>query len=184
MGARVIGMAGWSGSGKTTLLIKLVPVLISRGLKVSTLKHAHHEFDTDLPGKDSYEHRQAGAGEVIISSSRRWVQVHELGDEPELTLPQLLRRLSPCDLVLVEGFKRYDFPKMEVFRAAVGKPALHGKDPAILAVASDRPLPEAKVPVVDLNDVAAIADLVYTCAEPLESVLTRLEGAGTDGSAY
>src|ERR1700761_8926887 len=101
----VMGIAGWSGAGKTTLLVKLVPNLVSRGLRVATLKHAHHNFDVDHPGKDSYEHRKAGASEVIVSSARRWVQMHEIGDGPEATLAQLLARLSPCDLVLVEGFK-------------------------------------------------------------------------------
>ncbi len=176
MGARVIGLAGWSGSGKTTLLTKLIPVLTSRGLKVATLKRAHHEFDVDLPGKDSYEHRRAGASEVIISSSSRWVQMHELGEEPELTLAQLLRRVSPCDLILVEGFKKERHPKLEVFRAVIGKPPLHPEDGRIVAIASDRPF-DAPVPVVGLDDIAAVAALVYEKAEPLDEVLAALEGA-------
>jgi molybdopterin-guanine dinucleotide biosynthesis adapter protein len=176
MGARVIGLAGWSGSGKTTLLTRLLPVLTGQGLKVSTIKRAHHDFDVDLPGKDSFEHRRAGASEVIVSSASRWAQVHELGEEPELTLAQLLRRLSPCDLIIVEGFKRERHPKLEVFRAAVGKPLLHPQDSRIVAIASD-PLVEADVPVVGLDDVAAVARLVYDKAEPLDGVLAALEGA-------
>ncbi len=176
MGARVIGLAGWSGSGKTTLLTKLLPLLTSQGLKVSTVKRAHHEFDVDLPGKDSYEHRRAGASEVIVSSSSRWVQMHELGGEPELTLGQLLRRMSPCDLIVVEGFKRERHPKLEVFRAVLAKPLLHPEDSRIVAIASDQPV-EAAVPVVGLDDVAAVARLVYEKAEPLDVVLAALEGA-------
>jgi molybdopterin-guanine dinucleotide biosynthesis adapter protein len=172
---RVLGFAGWSGSGKTTLLTRLLPLLAGRGLKISTLKHAHHSFDVDQPGKDSYEHRKAGASEVIVSSARRWVQMHEIGDEPEQTLPQLLRRVSPCDLILVEGFKAGRHPKLEVFREAVGKAPLHPQDPRIVAIASDRPFPNAQVPVVDINDVEAIADLVLARAEPLQSVLAAIE---------
>jgi molybdopterin-guanine dinucleotide biosynthesis adapter protein len=172
---RFLGFAGWSGSGKTTLLTRLLPLLAGRGLKISTLKHAHHSFDVDQPGKDSYEHRKAGASEVIVSSARRWVQMHEIGDEPEQTLPQLLRRVSPCDLILVEGFKAGRHPKLEVFREAVGKAPLHPQDPRIVAIASDRPFPNAQVPVVDINDVEAIADLVLARAEPLQSVLAAIE---------
>jgi molybdopterin-guanine dinucleotide biosynthesis adapter protein len=175
-GARVLGIAGWSGSGKTTLITKLIPLLAQRGIRVATLKHAHHAFDVDQPGKDSYEHRKAGACEVIVSSARRWVQMHEVADGPEATLPQLLRRLSPCDLVLVEGFKTERHPKMEVFRAAVGKTALHPEDRRIVAIASDQQFPGAGVPVVDINNVAAVGDLVLARAEPLEKVLALLEG--------
>lgn len=175
--ARVLGLAGWSGSGKTTLLLKLIPRLAARGLRVATLKHAHHGFDVDLPGKDSYEHRKAGACEVIVSSARRWAQMHELGDAAEATLAQLLRRVSPCDLILVEGFKSAQHAKLEVFRQAVGKPALHLSDPHVIAIASDQPFPLARIPVVDLNDVAAIAELVEARAEPLAVVLTALGGA-------
>ena len=153
-------MAGWSGSGKTTLLTKLIPVLVGRGLKVATLKHAHDGFDVDVPGKDSYEHRKAGASEVIVSSARRWVQMHEIGGGAEATLTELLRQLSPCDLVLVEGFKANRHPKLEIFRRAVGKGPLHPNDPHIVAIASDQPFPRAGVPVVNLDDIAAIADLV------------------------
>ncbi|WP_407524759.1 molybdopterin-guanine dinucleotide biosynthesis protein B [Methylobacterium oryzisoli] len=175
---RVIGFAGWSGAGKTTLLRRLIPALTGQGLRVATLKHAHHAFDVDQPGKDSYVHREAGASEVIVSSSRRWVQIHEVGEGPEATLPELLARLTPCDLVLVEGFKREAHPKLEVFRAANGRPPLHPEDPRIVAVASDRPFPEARVPVLPLDDVAAIAAAVRAGAEPLGLVIDRLNGHG------
>ena len=180
---RLIGLAGWSGSGKTTLVTALVPLLIARGRTVSTIKHAHHAFQVDLPGKDSREHRQAGASEVIVSSSGRWVQMHENGDEPEATLAQLLRRLSPCDLVLVEGFKRASHPKLEIYRAQIGKPPLHPGDPRILAMATLGPPPQAKIPVLDLDDVTAIADFVCTHAEPLAAVLAALEDDRSDGPA-
>ncbi|MGZ3278470.1 MAG: molybdopterin-guanine dinucleotide biosynthesis protein B [Caulobacteraceae bacterium] len=175
MGARVLGIVGWSGSGKTTLLVRLIPVLAARGLRVATLKHAHHAFQVDLPGKDSYEHRQAGASEVIVFSSSRWVQIHENAGESEPTLAQLLRRLSPCDLVLIEGFKREPYPKLEVFRAIVGKPPLHPGDPHIVALAAAGSPPAAAIPVVDLDDIAAVADLVCAKAEPLDEVLKALE---------
>ena len=173
--ARVLGLAGWSGSGKTTLLVRLIPLLSARGLRVATLKHAHHAFDVDVPGKDSYEHRKAGACEVIVSSARRWVQMHEVGDGAEATLPELLRRVSPCDLILVEGFKSERHPKLEVFRQAVGKPPLHPQDPRIIAVASDQAFPEAGVPVIDLDDIAAVADIIQARAAPLIAVLAALD---------
>ena len=173
--ARVLGIAGWSGSGKTTLITKLIPLLASRGVRVATLKHAHHAFDVDQPGKDSYEHRKAGACEVIVSSARRWVQMHEVGDGPEATLAQLLARLSPCDLVLVEGFKTAQHPKMEVFRRAVGKTPLHPEDSRIIAIASDEDFPGAGIPRVDINDIEAIAEMVLARAEPLEKVIAVLE---------
>jgi len=171
---KVIGLAGWSGSGKTTLLTRLIPLLVSRGQRIATLKHAHHAFDVDQPGKDSYEHRKAGASEVIVSSARRWVQMHEVGDGAEATLAEHLQRLSPCDLVLVEGYKSEAHPKLEVFRAAVGKPALHPDDPRIVAVASDQPIPGIAIPWVDLNDIAAVADTVCARAEPLAAVVASL----------
>lgn len=172
--ARVLGIAGWSGSGKTTLITKLIPLLAGRGVRVATLKHAHHAFDVDQPGKDSYEHRKAGACEVIVSSARRWVQMHEIGDGPEATLPQLLARLSPCDLVLVEGFKTGRHPKMEVFRRAVGKTPLHPEDPHVIAIASDTDFPDTGIPRVDINDIEAVATLVLARAEPLEKVIALL----------
>ena len=157
---RIIGLAGWSGSGKTTLVTKLIPRLLARGLRVSTLKHAHHGFDLDQPGKDSFMHRAAGATEVIISSAKRWAILHELREEPEWDLSALVAKMSPVDLVLVEGFKRDAFPKLEIHRAANGKPLLHPDDPHIVAVACDSAVPDTKVPVVDLNDIEAIADLL------------------------
>jgi molybdopterin-guanine dinucleotide biosynthesis protein B len=174
MQAKVLGIAGWSGSGKTTLLTKLIPLLVARGLRVATLKHAHHAFDVDQPGKDSYEHRKAGASEVIVSSARRWVQMHEIGDGAEATLAEHLQRLSPCDLVLIEGYKTERHPKLEVFRESVGKSALHPTDSRIVAVASDKPLSGLTIPQVDLNDIAAVADVVWARAEPLARVIVAL----------
>lgn len=176
-GLRVIGLAGWSGAGKTTLLARLIPLLVARGVRVATLKHAHHAFDLDHPGKDSYVHRQAGASEVIVSSARRWAQIREVGEGEEASLPELLRRLTPAGLALVEGFKREAHPKLEVFRAGNGRPPLHPEDPRIVGIASDRPFPEAGRPVVHLDDIEAVAALVLARAEPLDAVLARLGGA-------
>ena len=171
---RIIGLAGWSGSGKTTLVTKLIPRLIARGIKVSTLKHAHHGFDLDQPGKDSFFHRAAGATEVIISSAKRWAILHELREEPEWDLAALVAKMSPVDLVLVEGFKRDNFPKLEIHRAANGKPLIHPDDPYVVAIASDVALPKAKVPVIDLNNIDEITDLLLQHAVPLtEAVATR-----------
>jgi len=172
---RIIGLAGWSGSGKTTLITKLIPRLIARGVSVSTLKHAHHGFDMDQPGKDSFFHRAAGATEVIISSAKRWAILHELREQPEWNLAALVAKMSPVDLVLVEGFKRDAFPKLEIHRLANGKPLLHADDPHIIAVACDSPLPAATVPLVDLNDIEAVADLLLEHAVPVETAAaTRL----------
>jgi molybdopterin-guanine dinucleotide biosynthesis protein B len=173
---RIIGLAGWSGSGKTTLMAKLIPCLTGRGKKVSTLKHAHHGFDLDQPGKDSFVHRAAGASEVLISSARRWALMSELRDQPEPRLHELLMRLSPVDLVVVEGYKREKFPKVEIHRKEVGKPLLHTDDDWIVAVASDTPLPQASVPVIDLNDVDKIADVMLVEAMALD----RLEALERD----
>jgi molybdopterin-guanine dinucleotide biosynthesis protein B len=156
---KVFGFAGWSGSGKTTLIEKLIPLFVARGLKVSLIKHAHHTFDVDQPGKDSYRHRHAGCTEVLVSSSRRWALVHELRGAQEPGFAELLERLSPCDLVLIEGFKREPVPKLEVYRAVTGEPMLHTQDKAIVAVASDQRV-DTKLPQFDLNDVPAIADFV------------------------
>jgi molybdopterin-guanine dinucleotide biosynthesis protein B len=169
---KVIGIAGWSGAGKTTLLTRVIPHLTARGLRVSTLKHAHHAFDVDQPGKDSHTHRMAGATEVLISSANRFALMHELRGEPEWALRALLARLSPVDLVLVEGFKRETHPKLEVFRAAVGKPMLHPDDPNIVAVASDGKV-AARVPVVSLDDIEAVADILLAKALPLDVALAR-----------
>lgn len=167
---RIIGLAGWSGSGKTTLVTAVIPVLVRRGLKVATVKHAHHEFDIDQPGKDSWLHRQAGASEVAIVSSRRWAMVHELGDEPEPALRDVLEKLSPVDLVIVEGFKRHAHPKLEVYRAAVGKPLLHPDDDCIVAVATDAALPQASVPVLMLDDIGGIANVLQAEALPRDRI--------------
>jgi molybdopterin-guanine dinucleotide biosynthesis protein B len=165
---RLIGLAGWSGAGKTTLLEKLIPELVRRGLRVSTLKHAHHNFDVDRPGKDSWVHRQAGATEVLVSSGNRFALMHELRGAPEPTLGELLTRLSPVDLVIVEGFKRDRHPKIEVWRHANCKSFLYPDDPAIVAVAADEKLDGVPVPVVDLNDSTAIADIVLARAAVLK----------------
>ena len=167
---RVIGIAGWSGAGKTTLLAKLIPRLTARGVRVSTVKHAHHAFDVDQPGKDSHTHRMAGATEVLVSSLNRWALVHELRGAAEPTLGDLLAKLAPVDLVIVEGFKHGAHPKLEIYRSAVGKPPLHPDDPHIVAVASDAPVPSARVPVVALDDVDAIADLVLAHAAPIAAL--------------
>jgi molybdopterin-guanine dinucleotide biosynthesis protein B len=156
---KTFGFAGWSGSGKTTLIEKLIPLFVTRGLKVALVKHAHHTFDVDQPRKDSYRHRHAGSTEVLVTSSRRWVLMHELRGAAEPGLSEHLARLSPCDLVLVEGFKREPIPKLEVFRAQVGEPLLHPHDHDIVAVASDQRL-DTKLPQFDLNDPVAIADFM------------------------
>lgn len=169
---RIIGLAGWSGSGKTTLITKAIPRLLARGIRVSTIKHAHHGFDLDQPGKDSFMHRAAGATEVVISSSNRWAVLHELRGEPEWNLPDLLAKLSAVDLILVEGFKRDRLvPKLEIYRAANGKPLLFPEDPSIAAIASDGPLPAATVPVVDLNDIEAVVDMLLKYAVAMDTAL-------------
>ena len=174
---RVIGFAGWSGSGKTTVIEKIVPVLRAENLSVSLIKHAHHDFDIDQPGKDSWRHRRAGCREVLITSAARWALMHERGEEPELTLRGALARLSPCDLVLVEGFKRAAIPKLEVYRAAVGKPPLHPGDPSVIGVATDSPqaFSGPLIPVLDLNNVAGIAEFVIR-----NSVVLPIDFHGTD----
>ena len=172
---RIIGLAGWSGSGKTTLLARVIPTLIRRGRTVSTVKHAHHGFDVDIPGKDSHTHRSAGASEVFVSSSRRWAHIHELRGEEEPELKEILARLKPVDLVIVEGFKRHHHPKLEVYRAAVGKPLLHPEDDWIVAVASDAPVPEARVPVLLLDDIEKIADVLLVESIPIDRLDERTE---------
>ena len=156
---KFIGFAGWSGSGKTTLIEQLIALLEARGLAVSLIKHAHHEFEIDYPGKDSHRHRHAGCREVLVTSANRWAVVHELRGGPELTLDEALGRLSPCDLVLVEGFKHAPIPKIEIFRQELGKPALYPDDPHVIAVASDAPLASG-LPRLDINDPPAIAAFV------------------------
>jgi molybdopterin-guanine dinucleotide biosynthesis adapter protein len=170
MSMRIIGLAGWSGSGKTTLITKVIPVLVRRGLKVATVKHAHHEFDLDRPGKDSWLHREAGASEVAVVSSRRWAMIHELRGEAEPPLAEILAKLSPADLVIVEGFKRHAHPKLEVYRAAVGKPLLYPNDDCIVAIATDAPQPQAQLPVLLLDDVENIADVLQAEARPPDQI--------------
>ena len=156
---KAIGIAGFSGSGKTTLIEKVVPILVGEGLRVSLVKHAHHEFDVDQPGKDSYRHRHAGCTEVLISSSRRWALVHELRGAPEAGLDEQLKRLSPCDLVLVEGYKHAPIAKIEVHRRESGAPLLHPDDPHVIAVATDEPL-DTKLPQLPLDDALAVARFI------------------------
>ena len=158
---RIFGFAGWSGSGKTTLIELLVPCLCARGLTVSLVKHAHHAFDVDRPGKDSYRHRKAGCTEVLISSAVRWALMHELREGPELTLETALGRLSPCDVVLIEGYKRAPIPKLEIHRPALGKPPLWPGDPHIVGVATDVPDQlQTTLPTFGLNDVEDIATFI------------------------
>lgn len=157
---KTFGLAGWSGSGKTTLMVRLLPALVGRGLSVSTMKHAHHGFEIDTPGKDSYEHRRAGAAEVLVVGGKRWALMHENLGAPEPAVEDLVRHMTPVDLLLIEGFKHYDHPKLEVYRAATGKPMLCRNDDRIVAVATDSPVADPPVPVLDLNDVAAVADFI------------------------
>ena len=157
---KIFGLAGWSGAGKTTLMVALIDAIQRRGVSVSTIKHAHHTFDIDRPGKDSYRHRQAGACEVLVSSRRRWALIRELRGEDEASLDDLLGRLSPVDLVLVEGFKRDPHAKLEVYRPDNGKPYLYPDDSDIVAIATDVPTEDLPLPVFDLDDSAAIADFI------------------------
>jgi molybdopterin-guanine dinucleotide biosynthesis protein B len=157
---RVIGLAGWSGAGKTTLVVRLVPELVRRGLSVSTMKHAHHDFDVDQPGKDSYRHRTAGATEVMVTSERRWALMHENRAQAEPTAAELMRRMTPVDLLIVEGFKREGHDKLEIHRRETGKPLLYPGDRHIVAVLSDEPLPDCPLPVIGIDDVGAIADFI------------------------
>jgi molybdopterin-guanine dinucleotide biosynthesis protein B len=178
---RVIGLAGWSGAGKTTLIVKLIPLLRARGLSVSTLKHAHHAFDVDRPGKDSYLHREAGASEVLIASSRRWALMHELREEHEPDLASLLAHMSPVDLILVEGYKRDGHAKIEIHRAANGKPALFPADSTIAAFVSDAfDVDAMALPYAHLDDLQAVAGLCLDLARPLDDTLLQLKNiAGT-----
>jgi molybdopterin-guanine dinucleotide biosynthesis protein B len=156
---KVFGIAGCSGTGKTTLLEQVIPLLTARGLKVSVIKHAHHGFDIDRPGKDTFRHREAGASEVLVSCGARWALMHEVRDAPEPTLDELLRHLAPCDLVLVEGYKSEPIPKLEVYRPAAGKPALFPERRDIVALATDVEV-DTELPCLDLNDPAAVAAFI------------------------
>ena len=171
---KLFGFAGWSGSGKTTVIEQVIPHLRSHGLSVSLIKHAHHAFDIDQPGKDSWRHRQAGSGEVLITSSVRWALMHELRGEPEMTLPQALRRLSPCDLVLIEGYKTSAIPKLEIHRPAIGKTLLFPDDPRIIGLATDAPalFVNAYLPVLDLSNAKAIS--AFVIAHCTELVIDKL----------
>ncbi len=160
---KVIGLAGWSGAGKTTLLTRLIPYLVARGVRVSTIKHAHHDFDVDVPGKDSWEHRQAGATEVLVSSGRRWALMHELRGAAEPPMRELLAKMSAVDLVIVEGFKTDTHPKIEIYRAANGKPPLHPSDPAIVGIVTDTPM-ETRLPSAHLDDIPTVAAMVQKLA--------------------
>ena len=158
---KTIGFAGWSGSGKTTLIEKLIPLFARRGLRVSLIKHAHHSFDVDQPGKDSYRHRHAGASEVLVTSSRRWVLMHELRGAPEPSFDDQVKHLSPCDLLIVEGFKYAPIPKLEVWRAATGESLLHPNDPHFVAIATDAKV-DTRLPVLDLNNADTVAAFVVS----------------------
>jgi molybdopterin-guanine dinucleotide biosynthesis protein MobB len=157
---KLFGLAGWSGSGKTTLTAKLLPELMARGVTVSTMKHAHHNFDIDQPGKDSYVHRMAGAQEVLVASANRWALMHEHRGAPEPTAAELIAHMTPVDLLLVEGFKREPHDKLEIHRAANGKPLIYPDDQYIVAVASDITLPDCPLPQLPLDNVAAVADFI------------------------
>lgn len=157
---RVFGVAGYKNSGKTTLIVDLVRELTRRGWRVGTIKHAHHSFDIDHPGKDSYLHRTAGAAEVIVASASRWAHIRELADEPPASLDELLGHMGPLDLVLVEGWKHGTHPRLEIRRSDAPAPRLAGHDAAILAIVSDLPLPEESCPVLARGDVGLIADFV------------------------
>jgi molybdopterin-guanine dinucleotide biosynthesis protein B len=169
---KVIGLAGWSGAGKTTLLTRVIPHLLSQGLRVSVIKHAHHSFDVDVPGKDSWVHRQSGATEVLVSSGKRWALMRELRGAPEPRLPELLKKMSPVDLVIVEGFKSEPHRKIEVHRAANGKAVLFPDDPGIVGIATDAEL-ETTLPVAHLDDIPAIAAMMQRSALGIEEVLAR-----------
>ncbi len=174
---KVLGITGWSGCGKTTLIVALIPRLRALGLTVSTLKHAHHDVDLDTPGKDTFRHREAGAHEVILATGRRWALLRELRDAPEPALPELLARLQPVDLVLVEGWKAGVYPKLEVWRPGAGDQ--HPRfpvDPTIIAVASDPPLDPARhgrpsLPVLPLADTSSIVEFVVRFIRDTEPVL-------------
>ncbi|HJN24774.1 MAG TPA: molybdopterin-guanine dinucleotide biosynthesis protein B [Rhodospirillales bacterium] len=172
---KVFGITGSSGSGKTTLMAELLPELIGRGLEVSTMKHTHHRFDLDSEGKDSFEHRKAGAAEVMISSSSRWALMHELRGAPELGMDELIQQMNPVDLLLIEGFKSHRYEKLEVYREANGKPLRCREDRDVVAVTCDTFLEGLEVPVIDLNNTVAIADFIVDRCE--------LEGSLKHGAA-
>ena len=171
---KVIGLAGWSGAGKTTLLTRVIPHLLGEGLRVSVIKHAHHKFDIDVPGKDSWRHRQAGATEVMVASGQRWALMHELRGEREPRLPDLLARMSRVDLVVVEGYKSEPLRKIEVYRAANGKPLLFPDDAGIVGIATDTMI-ETRLPTAHLDNIPAIAAMMRRLAMSIEDVLAKSE---------
>jgi molybdopterin-guanine dinucleotide biosynthesis protein B len=168
----VIGLAGWSGAGKTTLLSRVIPHLIAQGLSVSVIKHAHHSFDVDIPGKDSWVHREAGAAEVLVSSRTRWALMHELRDGPEPPLPELLAKMSPVDLVVIEGFKSAPHRKIEVHRAGNGKELLFPGDPGIVGIATDAAV-QTSLPSAHLDDIPAISAMMRRFAIPVAELLAK-----------
>jgi molybdopterin-guanine dinucleotide biosynthesis protein B len=170
MTMKVIGLAGWSGAGKTTLLTRVIPHLREQGLRVSVIKHAHHKFDVDVPGKDSWRHREAGAEEVLVSSGHRWALMHELRGAREPRLPELLKKMSRVDLVVVEGYKNEPHRKIEVHRAANGKPLLFPDDAGIVGIASDVAI-ETTLPTAHLDDIAGVAAMLRRAAISLDEVL-------------
>ncbi len=172
---KIFGMIGWSGSGKTTLIKQLIPELIGRGHSVSSMKHTHHDFDIDKPGKDSYEHRVAGATQVLITGSKRWALLNENRERSEATIDELLEKMDPVDLVLIEGFKKYPHPKLEVYRPSVERELIALTDKSVVAIATDEHVEGGGLPLIDLNDVAAVADFVIDYCE--------LENKVMDGAA-
>ena len=174
---KVIGLAGWSGAGKTTLLARVIPHLRGQGLRVSVIKHAHHKFDVDTPGKDSWRHREAGAEEVLVSSGMRWALMHELRGAHEPRLPELLAKLSRVDLVIVEGYKSEPHRKIEVYRADNGKPLLFPGDAAIAGVVSDVAI-ETALPTAHLDDVPSVAAMMRRLAISVEDLLALATAEG------
>ena len=171
---KVFGITGYSGAGKTTLLEALIPLFVARGLRVSLIKHTHHDFDIDKPGKDSWRLREAGCAEVMLLSNRRWALMHELRGAEEPRLPELLAKMSRVDLVVIEGFKREPHRKIEVYRAANGKPFLFPDDPGVVGIATDTAV-ETTLPTVHLDDIEAIAAMMLRSAISVEEVLAKSE---------
>jgi molybdopterin-guanine dinucleotide biosynthesis protein B len=156
---KIFGIAGYSGSGKTTLIEKLIPLFTGDGLRVSLIKHAHHSFDIDHPGKDSYRHRRAGCSEVLVTSKQRWALMHELRGAREPTMGEMIKLIAPCDLLLIEGYKREPLDKLEVYRSTLGEPLLFPQDPHIVAIAGDQRV-DAELPQFSIDDVSAIAAFI------------------------
>jgi len=158
----IMGIIGWSGSGKTTLLGKLIPDLTARGLTVSTMKHTHHDFDMDQPGKDSYRHREAGAKEVLLTSRKRWAMLHELREDPEYAIDDLIKMMAPVDVLLIEGFKSHTYPKIEINRPSRGKKLICEGDDSVVALATDEPFEGVGIPQLDLNNAKAVGDYIVS----------------------